>query len=153
MNLGDLITRLAAADPNQVVRHGFHNPHSYRGDYWDLAFEPTPNITVAEMLTAARSALGTTYQGYKGGDFTMREHTWCWLSEQGDASGETISALLLDFMLTPPVDYAKVLQDAADSIAMDRDYQIPSDGPLKPGMDRAEKLLRRMAKSAEKAGL
>jgi hypothetical protein len=153
MNLGDLITRLEAADPTQTVQHGFHNPHSYRGDYMDLAFEPAENVTVADMLADARSALSTTYQGWKGGDFTMNEHTWCWLSEEGDASGETISALLLDFMLATPVDYAKVLNDAADTIAMDRDYQLPADGPLKPGMDRAEKLLRRMAKSAAETGL
>lgn len=101
MNLGDIITTLEAANPDQVVHHGFHNPHSYRGDYYDLAFEPTHNITVAEMLEAARSAVGATYQGYKGGDFKMTASDWCWLSEEGSASGETISPLLLEFMLTP----------------------------------------------------
>jgi hypothetical protein len=106
MTLGELIARLEAANPNQVVHHGFTNPHSYRGDYMDLAFEPAANITVADMLAAARSALGTTFQGWKGGDFTMTDHTWCWLSQEGDASGETISALLLDFMLAPPAPAA-----------------------------------------------
>jgi hypothetical protein len=101
VNLGDLITRLEAADPNQVIPHGFHNPHSYRGDYYDLAFEPATNITVADMLEAARSAVGATYQGYKGGDFKMTPSDWCWLSEEGSASGETISPLLLEFMLRP----------------------------------------------------
>lgn len=99
MQLGELITRLEAANPDQIVAHGFHNPHSYRGDYYDLAFEPTADITVADMLEAARSAVGTTYQGWKGGDFTMSEHSWCWLSDEGDASGETISPLLLDLLL------------------------------------------------------
>jgi hypothetical protein len=104
MNLGDLITSLKSADPNQVVHHGFHNPHSYRGDYYDLAFEPATDITVAEMLEAAESAVGATYQGWKGGDFRMDQSTWCWLSEEGRASGETISPLLLQFMLAPIVE-------------------------------------------------
>ena len=123
MNLGDIITRLEAADPQQVVRHGFHNPHSYRGDYYDLAFEPATNITVADMLEAARSAVGATYQGWKGGDFRMNEYDWCWLSEEGTASGETISPLLLQFMLAPAAAQssadravvAKALDDAFQS--------------------------------------
>ncbi|MFD5848364.1 hypothetical protein [Streptomyces chartreusis] len=116
MNLGDIITRLEAADPQQVVKHGFHNPHSYRGDYYDLAFEPATDITVADMLEAARSAVGATYQGWKGGDFKMNEYDWCWLSEEGTASGETISPLLLDFMLTSSVDRPTVLREAADTL-------------------------------------
>ena len=117
MNLGDIITTLEAADPNQVVRHGFHNPHSYRGDYYDLAFEPAENITVADMLEAARSAVGATYEGWKGGEFRMTEADWCWLSEEGSASGETISPLLLEFMLTPPASQADVWNQAADEVA------------------------------------
>ncbi|CAL9667746.1 hypothetical protein SUDANB145_07248 (plasmid) [Streptomyces sp. enrichment culture] len=121
MNLGDLITRLEAAHPNQTVPHGFHNPHSYRGDYMDLAFEPAHNITVAAMLEAARSALGTTYQGYKGGQFTMDANSWCWLSEEGDASGETISALLLDLMLSQPTaTHQPATPDTEDPARIDR---------------------------------
>lgn len=100
MILAELITALEAADPDHVVRHGFTNPHSYRGYYDELAFEPASNVTVADMLDDARNALGATYEGWKGGDFTMRGHTDCWLSEEGSASGDTISALLLQLMLT-----------------------------------------------------
>jgi hypothetical protein len=166
MNLGDLITTLKAADPNQVVHHGFHNPHSYRGDYYDLAFEPATDITVAEMLEAAESAIGATYQGWKGGDFRMNQSTWCWLSEEGSASGETISPLLLQFMLTPPTDrsatlaeaFARihVLADEASAIAHDRD---PSEGDggatlyaQYTGLRRALDELRRMADEAAVPG-
>jgi hypothetical protein len=113
MTLAELIARLEAANPAQVVKHGFNNPHSYRGDYMDLAFEPAADITVADMLSDARSALGTTYQGWKGGDFTMGEHTWCWLSTEGDASGETIGALLLDLMLAVPAGVAPATDQTA----------------------------------------
>lgn len=119
MDLGALITRLEAADPNQVVKHGFHNPHSYRGDYYELAFEPAQDITVGEMLEAARSAVGATYQGWKGGDFKMGEHDWCWLSEEGSASGETISALLLDFILAPTTDELRAqVADMQEDVAL-----------------------------------
>jgi len=99
MDLGDLIDALDKRDPKLAVKHGFGNPHSYRGDYWDLAFEEISDTTVGEMLEAAQSAVGTTYQGWKGGDFHMDRHTWCWLSEEGRASGETISARLLEYIL------------------------------------------------------
>ncbi|MFM9616804.1 hypothetical protein ACKI14_02440 [Streptomyces turgidiscabies] len=100
MTLAELITALEAADPNRVVPHGFTNPHSYRGYYHELAFEPAANVTVSDMLEDARLALGATYQGWKGGDFTMSDTTECWLSEEGRASGDTISALLVELMLT-----------------------------------------------------
>ena len=99
MTLEELITALEAHDPAKVVSRGFAKPHSYRGDYCDLAFEPAANVTVGSMLADARSALGATFQGYKGGDYTMDEYTDCWLAEYG-CCGETIGLLLLKFMLT-----------------------------------------------------
>jgi hypothetical protein len=96
--LGDLIKQLAAADQSLVLPHGFHKPHSYRGYYTDLAFEPTTNVTVAQMLKDARTALGSTYQGYKGGDFTMGEYSDCWLAEYG-SEGDGIGSLLIVLML------------------------------------------------------
>lgn len=110
MTLEELITALDAADPTLVLPHGFTNPHSYRGDYMDLAFEPASNVSVADMLADAQAALGTTYQGWKGGDFTMRGHTECWLAEEG-CLGETIGALLLSLML------AAGIRDAARQAA------------------------------------
>lgn len=101
MTLAELITALEAADPAQVVAHGFRNPHSYRGDYMDLAFEPASDVTVADMLADARSALGATFEGYKGGDFTMSGYTDCWLAEYG-CLGETLGPLLVQLMLAVP---------------------------------------------------
>jgi hypothetical protein len=99
MTLGELIAALEAADPTKVVPHGFTNPHSYRGYYDQLAFEPARNVTVEAMLDDARSALGTTYQGWKGGEFEMDEHTDCWLASEGSTSDETIGLTLLRLML------------------------------------------------------
>ncbi|MFE4658132.1 hypothetical protein ACFRFJ_15785 [Streptomyces hydrogenans] len=99
MTLEELITTLEAADPTLVLPYGFTNPHSYRGYYHELAFEPATDITVGSMLADARSALGTTYTGWKGGTFTMQGYTDCWLAQEGSAGGETLGLLLLNLML------------------------------------------------------
>jgi hypothetical protein len=99
LGLAEVIDRLKMEDPNKVVPLGFGEPHSYRGYYEDLAFELRHNATVGEMLSAAKSAVGQTYQGWKGGDYTMKDWTACWLVyEQGD-TGESIGRVLLEYML------------------------------------------------------
>lgn len=104
LGLGELVERLRREDPAKRVHLGFRYPHSYRGDYFDLAFELAENITVGDMLTAAESAFGTTYQGWKGGDYTMGEWTSTWLvTEEGDC-GESLGAVLLEYMLADVVD-------------------------------------------------
>ncbi|MFD6149429.1 hypothetical protein [Streptomyces sp. NPDC060243] len=104
MTLDDLIQALSAADKTTVVKRGFRNPHSYRGFYDDLAFEPTMEpVTVGEMLADAISADGATYTGYKGGEFTMRRDTHCWLAMYGSASEQEITPGLLAEMLADTV--------------------------------------------------
>lgn len=101
--LGELIDRLKAENPEKRIRAGFHNPHSWRGIYNDLAFEVTSNITVADMLTAAESAVGATYDGYKGGHYEMDLGTDVWLAVEGSGAGETLGAVMLDLMLAAEV--------------------------------------------------
>lgn len=100
MTLDELIAALAAEDPARTLPLGFSNPHSFRGDYADLAFEPTANVTVGSMLADARSAHGATYGGWKGGDHQMIGWTDCWLSEEGTGNGaEPIGPILLTLLL------------------------------------------------------
>lgn len=99
MELGKLIQRLEQADPDLAVRMGFGSPHSYRGYYDELAFEPEPNVSVGDMLEAAKGALGKTFIGYKGGEFTMDEYTTVWISRYGEGEGEIIGLILLGYML------------------------------------------------------
>lgn len=105
MNLKELIARLEREPPAKRLKHGFNNPHSYRGDYFELAFDPVENITVGEMLAAAKEALGSTYQGWKGGEFTMNEVTECHIAEEGDWTGndDDLPARLLEYMLADEV--------------------------------------------------
>lgn len=99
LDLGDLIARLEREDPARVLPIGFAYPHSFRGYYEQLAFEPRRNITIGEVLAAARSALGATYEGYKGGEYTMTEWTTCWIANEGSSSDNLIGPLLLELLL------------------------------------------------------
>lgn len=98
MMLYELIELLEQYDPHRVVPMGFSNPHSYRGDYGQLAFEPTANVTVQSMLTAAREAIGYTYEGYKGGEFTMDKDVDVYIATWG-CTGEAIGVILFNYMV------------------------------------------------------
>jgi hypothetical protein len=87
MKLREMITLLEGIkDKNMVVEKGFDSPHSWRGDYYDLAFEPCENVTIQSMLDCAKSAVGQTYEGYKGDDFTMDEDTEIHISNYGTSN-------------------------------------------------------------------
>lgn len=83
MTLGELIKILEELPQDAVVPRGFHNPHSWRGIYAELAFEPKEKVRISEMLADAKSAVGTIYEGWKGGDFPMGEYTEVHISERG----------------------------------------------------------------------
>lgn len=107
LSLGQLVERLAAVDPALVVPLGFANPHSFRGDYSELAFEPVADIRVGDMLDAARSAVNATFSGYKGGDYLMTENASCWIADEGSSSDNQIGPILLDLIIASarlPVD-------------------------------------------------
>jgi hypothetical protein len=97
MVLKELIEFLEQLPPDQVAPIGFDRPHSYRGVYADLAFEPTRNITAGDMLRTVRGALGATFTAYKGGEYTMNEYVTVYVAEWGRC-GEEIGPLLLAYM-------------------------------------------------------
>lgn len=98
MTLGELIEELEKYPSNQVVAMGFSDPHSYRGDYSNLAFEPIENTTVGEMLSEAKDALGSRFEGYKGGEFKMTEYTDVYIAYYSHC-GEELGPILLGYML------------------------------------------------------
>lgn len=106
MMLYQVIEFLEQCDPAHVAPLGFANPHSYRGYYEWLAFEPTRNVTVGEMLASARKAIGATYRGYKGGEYTMGKYTDVYLAMPHDI-GESIGPVLLAYM-TNVLGHAKL---------------------------------------------
>lgn len=94
MNLGQLIGFLEKQCQSKVCDYGFDRPHSYRGYYERLAFEPAKNVPVKDMLRAAKESMGSVFQGYKGGDFVMTEHTTCYLARYGETGDELTTAHL-----------------------------------------------------------
>lgn len=94
-DLGELIEWLRQQDPTATVLHGFGQPDSYRGYYDELAFEPVEKTTFGEMLAHAQFALGRTFQGYKGGDYTMHEGTPCWIASYGCSGGDRIGPTII----------------------------------------------------------
>ncbi len=98
VTLGRLIKELKKIDADQIIEFGFYHPHSYRGYYDELAFEPKKNVTAGSMLACAESAVGKVYSGYKGGDYTMTELTDCWIANYGRC-GVGLSPELLGWML------------------------------------------------------
>ena len=103
--LGNLIAALEAAPPDATVPFGFNEPHSYRGYYEDLAFEPAENVRVADMLTEAKVCLGRTFEGYKGGNYKMDGWSRVWLARYSEATGETLGPRFVRLLLgsvTPP---------------------------------------------------
>jgi hypothetical protein len=83
VKLKDLIELLEKFPSDLLVAQGFGNPHSWRGVYSELAFEPVDDTTVGDMLSEARSAIGETYYGHKGGEFTMTLETQVNVDYQG----------------------------------------------------------------------
>lgn len=85
MRLGDLIDYLAGCPTDYEVQiFGLGKPdafESWRGVYAELTLVPAAEgrlDTVGKLLEAARKADGGTFEGYKGGDFTMSRDTPVW---------------------------------------------------------------------------
>jgi len=97
MYLKDLIDTLKKEkNKNKIIKNGFGNPHSYRGYYDRLAFEPKENVSVADMLIDAKKALGKTYTGWKGGEFL--EYTEVYIAYKGH-TGEELGPTLLAYII------------------------------------------------------
>lgn len=90
--LGEVILLLNAASPTDIVKLDFtgETPHgldSYRGYYEDLSLDyacESPAMRVGRLLKMFEDAVGKTYQGYKGGDFTMSTKTLVWVAPYGN---------------------------------------------------------------------
>jgi hypothetical protein len=97
VTLGEMIDALRASHPSKQVvcsddtTQAPGNAGSYRGYYEDLAFSPvSAPVTVRQFLSECESALGSIFDGYKGGEFTMHHRTPLWVSEYGNNSGRAV---------------------------------------------------------------
>lgn len=68
---------------------------SWRGSYCELSFQYSCFVaqtmpSVDNIIDMLEGAVGKTYDGYKGGDFTMHENSEVWLDNYGDCSGRYV---------------------------------------------------------------
>ena len=103
MNLGELIAKLKPLakerkpwDDSEELFVFFDFPNAFpvgldgwRGIYAELAITHTPRtdsevLTASQFLDMCRSALGGTFEGYKGGYYTMTEDTPLWVDDSGE---------------------------------------------------------------------
>jgi hypothetical protein len=99
MNLGTLIDTLEALPPTYDVKFDDgtipHRFHSWRGVYAELTlgrdrYGKPRRMSVQRLLAQAKKADGATFQGYKGGDFTMGRHTPVWADDCGEYNSRGI---------------------------------------------------------------
>lgn len=98
ISLGEIIEAFAKIPRDRILPIGLHKPHSFRGDYADLAFEPAYDVSAGDVLDTLQSCIGQAFEGYKGGHYTMDENSWCFISEYGTSAGDRIGPILLHFL-------------------------------------------------------
>lgn len=114
----DCIAALETLDPERALPFPVY-VCSWRGIYAELALVCAENrgaVTVAGLIANLRSAIGQTFQGYKGGDYEMNEWTYVHLvawSSDSDASPEC--APLLGLFADGFANVGKKIKDAIDS--------------------------------------
>ncbi len=107
LSLGEVIEKLEACKPDVNVYFDFGclvpdtggGMHSYRGYYEDVAMgwrdpsdytdkRETPKV--AEVLEMLKDAVGATFGGWKGGEFTMDKSSRLWVDNAGTCNGVAI---------------------------------------------------------------
>jgi len=96
IHLKELIEQLRLLPQDKELSFGFGEPDSYRGYYEELAFTPIEGAKVKDMLAHAKSAMGKTFTGYKGGEFKMHEFTDCYIAEYGTSAGDKIGITIIN---------------------------------------------------------
>jgi hypothetical protein len=107
--LGKIIDYLKTQDSDKKVKSGFGAPHSYRGYYDQVAFEPVANTTVGTMLAHAESAIGPVFTGYKGGDYVYNRFTPAWIAVYGRC-GDELSVAKIETLVSQGDELTKEKQ-------------------------------------------
>jgi hypothetical protein len=94
VTLGELISALERMPKDKILTDAFRGGDSYRGFYDELAFKPCAEVKVGDLLKDARSCVGVTFDGYKGGEYTMHLNTPIWKAEYGSCGDEITRSML-----------------------------------------------------------
>ncbi len=95
MTVGDLFLSLGLLPNSAILSQGLKNPHSYRGDYEQLAFEPCGEMTVADVIEVIEEGLLDTHAGYKGGAYKMSEDSDVFVAFEG-CTGSSMHQIIIE---------------------------------------------------------
>lgn len=101
ITVSQLVQQVKEFPSNAKVRFDFggvpYGFHSYRGFYDELAVgwvsDSKTNLTIEDFLVLLKQCMGTSFTGYKGGDFIMYADTPVWASLYGDVSDLMITGV------------------------------------------------------------
>lgn len=80
--LGALVRVLDALGTVEV--EALEGPHSYRGYYDELAFQPpTRRLPANKVAAIVRDVYGQSFEGWKGGQYTYGDLTPVWIATKG----------------------------------------------------------------------
>lgn len=104
MRLGQFISELEDAKPDIPVYIAPFNLiptsfHSYRGYYEDLALgyeTGYKRVTAGELCAVAKAAIGNSFLGWKGGEYTVDGMTRVWISNPGEVTGAIVSRIVAE---------------------------------------------------------
>ena len=104
VTLGEIIDWLERLPPEDEVVFDFCRASpsgidSSRGDYAELALKYSfkKAATVCDVLKWCKGAVGATFSGYKGGDYTMTRDTQVWVDQWGQWTGTAIDSMDHDY--------------------------------------------------------
>lgn len=103
ITLEDLINWLKSQNQNLIVKDGFGFPHSDRGNYEELAFDPQEYSKISDMLKFAKSAVNKNFKGYKGGLYKMYKSTYVYIGHYGEC-GEPITSYNFKYWLLTGIE-------------------------------------------------
>lgn len=101
LNMAQAIEWLKKLDAKGVTSvPRLDHPHSYRGYYVDLCFEPVSGETmnIRDLISLIEDTKGKTYQGWKGGDFTMGDKSEIYVAEEGN-TGPGLKTFLAEWLV------------------------------------------------------
>jgi hypothetical protein len=79
----EFLENVQATDPNFEFVNAFNNPHSWRGEYSEIAFQSAYLLTSADMLECVDRAITEKFYGWKGGEYNYCLDKHCHIEAGG----------------------------------------------------------------------
>jgi hypothetical protein len=95
IQLGAVIKQLKKLPKETIFINGFHEPHSYRGYYEQVAFEPFDNVTSEALLMSCEASMEGVYIGWKGGEYTYDKKSIFNVAYEGSTSPRSAYILFI----------------------------------------------------------